>query len=50
MIPGAYLFTMAAGLLQIAGGQGTTLELIGVTLANGTNATPHYLWRSASAS
>ena len=38
MIPGAYLFTMAAGLMQIAGGQGTTLELIGATLANGTNA------------
>ena len=38
MIPGAYLFTMAAGLAQIAAGQDTTLELIGVTLANGTNA------------
>lgn len=38
MIPGSYLFTMAAGLVQIAMGEHTTLELIGVTLANGTNA------------
>ena len=39
MIPGSYLFTMASGLLQIARGEGTTLELISVALANGTNAT-----------
>lgn len=38
MIPGSYLFTMAGGLVQIATGQEATLELIGVTLANGTNA------------
>ena len=29
---------MAGGLVQIATGQEATLELIGVTLANGTNA------------
>jgi uncharacterized membrane protein YjjP (DUF1212 family) len=38
MIPGSYLFTMAAGLAQIAAGGNTTLELIGVTLASGSNA------------
>src|ERR1043165_3659825 len=38
MIPGSYLFTMAAGLAHIAPGGNTTLELIGVTLASGTNA------------
>jgi uncharacterized membrane protein YjjP (DUF1212 family) len=38
MIPGSYLFTMAGGLVQIATGQDTTLELIGVTVASGTNA------------
>jgi uncharacterized membrane protein YjjP (DUF1212 family) len=38
MIPGSYLFTMAAGLMQIAMGD-TTLDVIGVTLANATNAT-----------
>jgi uncharacterized membrane protein YjjB (DUF3815 family) len=38
MIPGSYLFTMAAGLAQIAAGGNTTLELIGITLASGTNA------------
>jgi uncharacterized membrane protein YjjB (DUF3815 family) len=38
MIPGSYLFTMAAGLAQIATGEDMTLELIGVTLASGTQA------------
>jgi uncharacterized membrane protein YjjP (DUF1212 family) len=38
MIPGSYLFTMASGLVQIAQGQSTTLELIGATIANGTTA------------
>jgi uncharacterized membrane protein YjjP (DUF1212 family) len=38
MIPGSYLFTMAAGLLQIAIGSDPTLELIGATLASGTTA------------
>ena len=38
MIPGSYLITMAAGLLQIARSQTTTLEMIGLTLASGVNA------------
>jgi uncharacterized membrane protein YjjB (DUF3815 family) len=38
MIPGAYLFTMASGLVQIAQGRPTSLELISATLANGTTA------------
>jgi len=37
MIPGAYLFTMASGLVQIAEGQ-ETLELISATMASGTTA------------
>jgi uncharacterized membrane protein YjjP (DUF1212 family) len=37
-IPGSYLFTMAAGMMQIGTGD-ATLDLIGVTLANATNAT-----------
>src|SRR5262249_48461617 len=38
MIPGSYLFTMASGLMQIAQGGNTTLELIGATIASGTTA------------
>ena len=38
MIPGSYLFTMAAGLVQIAAGQDATLDLIAGTLTNGTVA------------
>ena len=38
MIPGSYLFTMAAGTVQIATGNDPTLELIGSIIANGTNA------------
>jgi uncharacterized membrane protein YjjB (DUF3815 family) len=38
MIPGSYLFTMAAGLMQIAESGNTTLELVGTTIASGTNA------------
>jgi uncharacterized membrane protein YjjP (DUF1212 family) len=38
MIPGSYLFTMASGLLQIARGGHASLDVIGVTLANGTHA------------
>jgi hypothetical protein len=38
LIPGAYLFTMASGLVQIAQGRPTSLELISATLANGTTA------------
>jgi uncharacterized membrane protein YjjB (DUF3815 family) len=38
MIPGAYLFTMASGLVQIAQGRHTSLELINATIANGATA------------
>jgi uncharacterized membrane protein YjjP (DUF1212 family) len=38
MIPGSYLFTMAAGLVQIAEGDSTTLDLIAGTLTSGTTA------------
>jgi len=38
MLPGAYLFRMASGLVQLAGGATTTLELIGATIADGMTA------------
>jgi uncharacterized membrane protein YjjB (DUF3815 family) len=38
MIPGAYLFTMASGLVQIAQGRHASLELINTTIANGATA------------
>lgn len=34
MVPGVYLFRMASGLLQIAAGSETTLELLGATAAD----------------
>jgi uncharacterized membrane protein YjjP (DUF1212 family) len=38
MIPGVFLFRMASGLLQIASGSQTTLDLISATIANGMTA------------
>jgi uncharacterized membrane protein YjjP (DUF1212 family) len=38
MIPGVYLFRMASGLAQLAGGSHTTLELISATIADGMTA------------
>jgi uncharacterized membrane protein YjjP (DUF1212 family) len=38
MIPGVFLFRMASGLLQLANGSHTTLELIGATVADGMTA------------
>jgi uncharacterized membrane protein YjjP (DUF1212 family) len=39
MIPGVYLFRMASGLLQIAGGSQVTLEMLSATVADGLIAT-----------
>jgi uncharacterized membrane protein YjjB (DUF3815 family) len=38
MMPGVFLFRMASGLLQIAGGSQTTLELISAPIADGMTA------------
>jgi uncharacterized membrane protein YjjB (DUF3815 family) len=38
MMPGVLLFRMASGLMQIAGGAQTSLELISATIADGTTA------------
>ena len=39
MMPGVYLFRMASGLVQIAGGSQTMLDLISATIADGMTAT-----------
>jgi uncharacterized membrane protein YjjP (DUF1212 family) len=38
LIPGVYLFRMASGLAQLAGGSHTTLELLSATIADGMTA------------
>jgi uncharacterized membrane protein YjjB (DUF3815 family) len=38
MLPGVFLFRMASGLVQLAGGSHTTFELISATIANGMTA------------
>ena len=38
MLPGVFLFRMASGLLQLADGSHTTLELLGATIADGMTA------------
>ena len=38
MMPGVYLFRMASGLVQLAGGSHTTLELLSATIADGFTA------------
>jgi uncharacterized membrane protein YjjP (DUF1212 family) len=38
MIPGVFLFRMASGLIQLAGGAHTTWELISATIADGVTA------------
>jgi hypothetical protein len=38
MLPGAFLFRMASGLVQLARGAHTTVELISATIADGMTA------------
>src|SRR5262249_36587510 len=42
MMPGVFLFRMASGLVQIAGGSQTTLELISATIADHDCHTHHF--------
>jgi hypothetical protein len=37
-MPGVYLFRMTSGLVQIAGGSQTTLDLLSATIADGMTA------------
>ena len=47
MIPGVYLFRMASGLLQIAGGSGVGVDLLRATAADGLSAAMIVLAMSA---
>ena len=38
MMPGVYLFRMASGLVQLANGSNTTLQLLGATIADAMTA------------
>jgi hypothetical protein len=38
MLPGVFLFRMASGLVRLADGSHTTLELLGATIADGMTA------------
>jgi uncharacterized membrane protein YjjP (DUF1212 family) len=38
MVPGVFLFRMASGLLQLAGGANSTLQLLSATIADGMTA------------
>ena len=38
MMPGVFLFRMASGLVQLANGANTTLELVDSTIADGVTA------------
>ena len=38
MMPGVFVFRMSSGLIQLAHGSNTTLELLGATIADGMTA------------